>query len=413
MQAEKSSRIDITELKAQMLKKIGPERFKRYFYYLSRFINQKLNKVEFGKLCDQTVGRENLPLHNQIIKSILKNACNAKTPPPVHEVGPTKPAIAAGKSLQVVEDGHGQGEFVQNQSLSVPIWSNGVALPMSLRKGRSVIRDRKLKDRPSPLGLNVKADSASNQSTATDDSGGKTVENGYLIPCDYQRPVHHLQGFAEQPENEERQATKKSADVPGSLRGKDQNYAPVLESGEEVEQGSRLNSARSPLVAPLGVPACSASVSGTRKRLPETSICIPGCYDSGGLPDTEMLRKRMEQIAAEQGLGGVTLQCTNALNNMLDVYLKRLIRSCVELVGARPASNSTKYLAQKRQKLVNGIWPSNHLHMQSGDGTVKEQRSNGYISLVDFKVTMELSPQQLGEDWPWLLEKILMQSFKE
>ncbi|GAB4854547.1 hypothetical protein Ancab_023128 [Ancistrocladus abbreviatus] len=417
MQAEKGLRIDIGELKAQMLKKIGPERFKRYFDCLSRFVNQKLSKIEFDRFCNRILGRENLPLHNQIIKSILKNACSARFPPPVHEVGPKKPVIAAGKSSLGVENAHGQGGLlVPNQTPAMPVWANGAVLSMSPRKVRSGIRDRKLRDRPSPLGLNGKADSASNQSTGTEDSGGKTIENGDLIPFDFQKPVQHLHGPAEQPENEERPKTKKSLKVPGLTHSKDQNNVPTMEDGDEVEQGSHLSFSRSPLLAPLGIPFCSAHVGGICKYLPATSTSnFPGSYDSGGLFDTDTLRKRMELIAAAQGLGGVSMQCANVLNNMVDVYLKQLIRSCVELVRAR-STNSTRYPLQKQQiqgKLMNGLWPSNHLHIQSSFGTVEEWKNYCSISLLDFKVAMGLNPQQLGEDWPLLLEKISLQAFEE
>ncbi|GAB2285870.1 hypothetical protein Dimus_020306 [Dionaea muscipula] len=415
MQAEKSSRIDIAQLKAQMLKRIGPERFKRYFYYLTRFLSQRLSKADFDRLCHWTIGRENLPLHNQLIKSILKNACSAKTPPPVHEVGPTKPAVASGKSSSILEEGHFQGHFVvQNQTLPVPTWSNGVVLPSSPRKS-SGVRDRRIRDRPSPLGLNGKADSASIQSTGMEDSSGRTLENGNLLLCDFQRPMQHHQGLAEQPENEDEQNIK-AVNVCRSLNSKE-DHARVLEDGEEVEQGTLLGFSRSPLLAPLGIPFCSASVGGARKSLHVTNTDnFDGCYNCGVLSDTETLRKHMEQIAAAQGLGAVTMQCANVLNNMLDLYLKRLIRSCVELVGARSGDNTTKYPIQKQQahgRLMNGLWPSNHLHLQSGIRSLDEQKTYGSISLVDFKVAMELKPSQLGEDWPSLLEKISMQSFEE
>lgn len=422
MQPEKSSRTDIGELKAHLFKKVGPDRFKRYFYSLNRFINQKLSKSDFDKSCYRILGRENLPLHNQIIRAILKNACSAKTPPPsVHEAGPAKPAISTGKSLPVLEDGHGPaGVGSQNQSSVAPVWSNGIVLPLSPRKMRSVIRDRKHRDRPSPLGPNGKADSASHQSTATDDSGTKTLENGDLMdftPCDYQRPLQPPRSLAEQPDNEERLMIKKSVDIPGIVRGKDQNNLAAVEDGEEVEQDSRLKVSKSPLLAPLGIPFCSASTGGARKSVPVTHIGdFVSCFDIAGLSDSEMLRRRMEQIAAAQGLGGVSTECANTLNNMLDVYLKRLIRSCLELVGARSTSDTSMYAVQKQQtpsKLINGLWPSNHLHMQSGAPPLGEQRVHRSVSLLDFKVAMELNPQQLGEDWPLLLEKISMQAFEE
>jgi hypothetical protein len=141
-------------------------------------------------------------------------------------------------------------------------------------------------------------------------------------------------------------------------------------------------------------------------------------YDSGELSDSEMLRKRMEQIAAAQGLGGVTMECANRLNNMLDSYLKRLIKSCVELVGARSLHDPRKHPVHKQQaqKVINRMWASNHAHMQSSSGPVEgmqEQRQHSSISMLDFKVAMELNPQQLGEDWPLLLEKICMHSFED
>ncbi|KAA8525780.1 hypothetical protein F0562_007635 [Nyssa sinensis] len=421
MQPQQNSRIDVGDLKVQIVKKIGPERSKRYFFYLNRLLSQKLSKGEFDRLCFRVLGRENLPFHNQFVRSILKNACHAKTLPPVHDVGPTKSAAVAGKNSPSAEDGHEQSVLVvPNQMPSAPIRSNGVVLPISPRKGKSAIRDRKLRDRPSPLGPNGKADSVSHQSMATEDHGMKTVmENGSLTPCDYQRPMQHPQGLAEQPDNG-RPRIKKSTDYPVSLRSKDQIEAAVVEDGEEVEQANHLNISRNPLLAPLGIPFCSASAGGARKVLPVASNGnVVSYFDSGGLSDTGTLRKRMEQIAEAQGLGGVSMECANMLNNMLDVYLKRLIRSCVELVGARSAHGLKKHPAHKQQiqgKHINGMWLSNHLHTQSSGGpaeVMQEQRPCCSISLLDFKVAMELNPQQLGEDWPLLLEKICMHAFEE
>ncbi|KAL7001878.1 hypothetical protein U1Q18_003024, partial [Sarracenia purpurea var. burkii] len=416
-----NSRIDVAGLKAHMVMKIGSERSKQYFYYLNRFLNQKLGKVEFDKLCFRVLGRENLAMHNQFIRSILKNTYHAKTPPPVHKVGPTKSSVVAGKSSPPIEDGHEQsGLVVPNQTPSAPIWSNGVVFPMSPRKGRSAIRDRKPKDQPSSLGLNGKADSASHCSTATEDSVVKTVvQNGNLVLCDYQRPVQRIQGLAEKPDNG-KPSIKRSPDAPFSLFSKDQTEAAIVEDGEEVEQASHLNISRSSLLAPLGIPFCSASVGGSHKPLPSASVSnVVSYFDSGGLSDTETLSKRLEQIALLQGLGGVSIECANVLNNMLDVYLKRLIRSCMELAGVRPGYELKMPPAHKhwtQSKLVNGLWPSNHLHMQSSgmpQEPMPEQRLCSSISLLDFKAAMELNPQQLGEDWPLLLEKICMRTYKE
>ncbi|XP_052209434.1 uncharacterized protein LOC127812908 [Diospyros lotus] len=418
---QQNSRIDVADLKAQIVKKIGPERSKRYFYYLNRLLSQKLSKAEFDRFCFRVLGRENLPLHNQFIRSILNNACHANSPPPVHEVGPTKSAVISGKSSPTVEYGREQsGLVVPNQTPGTPIWPNGVVLPLSPRKGRSAIRDRKLRDRPSPLGPNGKPDAASHQSTPIEEGIIKTgIENGNLVPCDYQRPLQHMQGLAEQSDSGIPRV-RNSTDAPLSLHGKDQYEVAVVADGEGVEQSSRLSISRSPLIAPLGIPFCTASVGGARKALPLGNTSnIVNYFDSGGLSDSETLRKHMEQVASVQGLGGVTVECANTLNNMLDVYLKRLIRSCVELVGVRSGNESKRQSVDKRHiqgKLVNGMWPSNHGHMQRSGGFQEATQGNRptcSISLLDFKVAMELKPQQLGEDWPSLLEKISMNMFKD
>ncbi|XP_057434610.1 uncharacterized protein LOC130727480 [Lotus japonicus] len=420
MQPQQSSRIDLGELKAHIVKKLGVDKSKRYFYYLNRFLSQKLAKNEFDKLCFRVLGRENLPLHNHFIKSILKNASQAKTPPPIQPSGPLKSVDRATDISPGREDGHEQSvASFQNQNQNATIWSNGV-LPVSPRKVRSGIRDRKLRDRPSPLGPNGKVDSVSHQSMGTEDSGSKVdMENGILTPCDYLRPTQHLLAVAELPEDERADAVQRPAEKP-RIHGKGPAEMSIVEDGEEVDQFNRLNFSRSPLIAPLGIPYCSASVGGARKALPVSSIGdFDSCCDSGWLSDTDTLRRRMEQITAVQGLGGVSMECANVLNNMLDVYLKRLIRSCVELVGARSTNDLRKPPAPKQQihgKVINGVRPSNHLHMQNTGGLaepVPEHRPPCSISLHDFKVAMELNPQQLGEDWPLMLEKISMQSFEK
>jgi len=420
MQPQQSSRIDLGELKVQIVKKIGPDNSKRYFYYLNRFLSQKLSKSEFDKLCFRVLGRENLPLHNHFIKSILKNALQAKTPPTVHPSDSSKSGARVTNLSPGGEDRHEQSAAsFQNHNAS--IWTNGV-LPVSPRKLRSGMRDRKLKDRPSPLGPNGKVDSVAHQYTATEDSGSKVdMENGTLTPCDYQRPIQHLQVVSELPEIVMGDGMQGIAENQ-RIRGKGLTERSTVEDGEEAEQLNRLNFARNPLIAPLGIPYCSASLGGARKALPVNSAGdFVSCSDSGRLSDTDTLRRRMEQIAMVQGLGGVSPECASVLNSVLDVYLKRLIKSSVDLVGTRSANEptTTKLLVSKPQipgKLINGMLPHNHLHVQSAGRLAEsepEHRSQFSVSLHDFKVAMELNPKQLGEDWPLQLEKISMQSFEK
>ncbi|KAL4302915.1 hypothetical protein GQ457_10G000150 [Hibiscus cannabinus] len=405
MQPQQGSRIDLAELKAQIVNKVGAEMSKRYFYNLTRFLSQKLSKTEFDKSCHHILGRENLPLHNQLIRSILKNACQAKAPPPV------KSLVQTVKSSPAREDEHQQAGAHPNMDM----WSNGVFPVSSPRKVRSGIRDRKLRDRPSPLGPNGKI-VVLHQSVGKEDNGIKLgMENGHLTPYDHQRSVQHLLAVAEQPEIE-RDGLVCSTRVPST----DQIGGAFVEDAEEVEQANHISLSTSPLLAPLGIPFCPASVGGARKApAVASSGGFISYYDSGSLNDTETLKKRMEQIAAVQGLGGVSVECASVLNNMLDVYLKKLIKSCVDLVGSRSTRELRMHSTHKQRtqgKLVNGMWPSNHLHMQSTSGLTQvshEQGQQRSISLLDFKVAMELNPQLLGEDWPWLLEKICMHSFVE
>lgn len=413
MQPQQNSRIDLADLKAQMLKRIGPDRFRRYFNSLGRLLSQKLSKTEFNKSCCRFIGRENLSLHNQLISSILKNACHSKTPPPIHEGEHFKSPKTGGKGLATIEDNHEKSKFLAcTQS---PGLSNGIILPVSPRKGRSVIRDRKPRDRPSPLGPNGKIDCTSHHLNATEDNGGKIImENGNITPCDFQRPMRIPQGPAEQLESERSfslQRIDESDAVPVSS-----HCSGLMEVAAETDCFSS-----APLLAPLGIPFCSASIGGARKSLPmgsSSSSNFFSYFDSAGLSDTDALRTRMEHIAVSQGLGGVSVECANTLNNMLDLYLKRLIKSCVELVGARSINETKRHLVNKQihGKLINGVLPSNHLHIQGSNSQMefsKEQRTHRSVSLLDFKVAMELNPQQLGEDWPLLLEKICMNSFEE
>ncbi|XP_043711689.1 uncharacterized protein LOC122660445 [Telopea speciosissima] len=431
--SQDQSRINLSDLKAQIVKKLGPERSKLYFHYLNGLLSLKLSKGEFDKLCHRTLGRENLPLHNQLIRSILKNACHSMVPPPDYVKEVRKSALGAGKKSPPREDGYQQSgpSLTPTKSPTPVIWLNG-DVPLHLpQKCKSGIPDRKLKDRPSPLGSNGKVEFPSQQSTTTDDSIKVITENGDFKPCDFHKPAQHHQGLAEQPEIEQKVSLqrphklpriKRSQDDPVSVHSKGQlEVVVVTEGAEEVEQEANISSStRGLLRAPLGIPFCSASIGGALKALPmPNSSSFASYYDSGELSDMEALRKRMEQIAGAQGLEGVSTDSANLLNNGLDAYLKQLIWSCIELVGARSGhepSVRSVYKQQPQGKVINGILPGYQSQMQCSSGPLEgtqEHRSHCPISLLDFKVAMELNPQQLGEDWPLLLEKICMHSFEE
>ncbi|KAJ4812518.1 hypothetical protein LUZ62_025084 [Rhynchospora pubera] len=75
-------RVDLTQLKSLLLKQLGRQKLEKYMYYLKRLLSNKLAKSEFDRLCLTTIGKENLHLHNKLIKSILQNAVSGSGPPP-------------------------------------------------------------------------------------------------------------------------------------------------------------------------------------------------------------------------------------------------------------------------------------------------------------------------------------------
>ncbi|EYU21786.1 hypothetical protein ABFS82_09G079500 [Erythranthe guttata] len=353
-------RINLDELKAQIMKKLGPEGSKQYLYYLHGFLNLKLNKVEFNKLCLRILGRENIPLHNQFIRSILKNACSAKTPPP----------IASHKDDVLKHVTHvGSKETSDHQN------GSHMVLPVSPRKARTGSRDRKSGDRLSALAPYTKI--------GTQSSGSHVVlENGNF-----------------QSSNQESTVVKRLPDGLAPVHSKDQTESVVRNDVEKTA------SARSPLVAPLGVPFGHISIGGARRGLAPASSGKFVREDA--LLDSGTLREQIEQIAVKQGLEGVSADCANILNHGLDSYLKGLIRSCIGLVGAK----NNAHEQNPRTKLINGVKPGHHYQIQNSE--VREQKVNRAISLQDFRVAMEMNPQQLGEDWPLLLEKICTHAFEE
>ncbi|KAF8098382.1 hypothetical protein N665_0268s0051 [Sinapis alba] len=112
---QNSSRSDTSEIKSLIYRQIGSQRADTYFHQLGRFFSSKITKSEFDKFCLKTIGRQHISLHNRLIRSVIKNASVAKSPP-----------------SRYVKKG---GSFVR--------LSNG--------KQSNQIR-RKFRDRPSPLG---------------------------------------------------------------------------------------------------------------------------------------------------------------------------------------------------------------------------------------------------------------------
>ncbi|KAL6584604.1 hypothetical protein OROMI_003893 [Orobanche minor] len=370
------TRINLDELKTQIAKKLGPDGSKQYFYYLHRFLSLKLSKPEFDKLCLRILGQENIPLHNQFIRSILKNAFSAKTPPSAnpHKDDISKPVN--GKDISAINHHHNWPLMSMTHAGS-PGLQNGhdMLLPVSLRKARSGLCDRQARDIRSALGPHGKM--------GFTQSGDFNIvlENGDSNPLQH----HHQVGLVQQ--------VLETENV-GPTPSETDNIAPQ----KDMSVGS-------PIRAPLGVPFCPASIGGARRAMGS----LTGMLCEGALLDSHALRERMEGIAVGQGLEGVSNDCAHVLNHGLDSYLKGLIKSCVDIVGARNKDHA-------HTKLINGVKPGHEywlLNCGSGvrSDVLHKQKIDGRISFQDFRVAMEANPQQLGEDWPLLLEKICAHPF--
>ncbi|KAL8240617.1 hypothetical protein R6Q59_013972 [Mikania micrantha] len=123
------SRINTVELKLQMERILGAQRSEKYFNLLTRYLSLKIQKSEFDKLCIRLIGRENIGLHNELIRAILKNAAVSKTPPP-KQVNHDNPLT--------FKDPNGGLQSICRE-----------VFPQSPRKARTPnLHERKSKDRP-------------------------------------------------------------------------------------------------------------------------------------------------------------------------------------------------------------------------------------------------------------------------
>lgn len=315
---QKFTRVDTVELKAVMFRKIGRRRAEKYFDLLKKLFSLKVGKYEFDKSCVRVLGKENLCLHNQLIRTVLKNSC----------AGTVSPLRVKVHSLNSV--------------------------PFSPRNGRSPAnRDRKILERPSPLGPLGKS-----QQSATE-----------LLSLGSRPPIEVVS----------------------------------VEDGEEVEQAAESPSiqSRSPFTAPLGIlvnksTARKAISGGSQKKFHALT-----CQQTGELPDAKSLMNHLEHKLEMDGFN-ISVDCANVMNNGLDCYLKRLIEPCIQLAGSR----SVKKHPHQRITGLKGMLPVKERFLEKPSNSIN-------ASLLDFRVVMESNPSILGGDWPVLLEKACAHAFEE
>ncbi|KAI4367579.1 hypothetical protein MLD38_023301 [Melastoma candidum] len=280
VQIRQHGRVDIRRLKSMIVSKIGHERAEKYFYQLGRMFTSRISKSEFDKVCIKLIGRETIRLHNDLIRSILKNASCPRECPSANrssKLEQLQPVVGKEKS------------YVQSLS--------GLGFPPSPRKVRSIgNRSCKFRDRPSPLGPHGKTQNVASKESAPN----------------LQSPPE-LQSLGSRP--------------------------PVtsVEDGEEVEQlaGSPGIQSKSLVTAPLGI---SVDFSRSRKVVSEiyrsNKFDTASCQSSGVLPCTNSLKSLMEDKLEMEGIE-VSVGCADLLNNTLNAYLKGLIAPAMSIARSK------------------------------------------------------------------------------
>eukprot|EP00249_Psilotum_nudum_P014327 c24769_g1_i1 orf=258-1604(-) len=439
-------RFNLHDLKSNIVKRVGPDKANQYFKHFRNFISCKLRKPELDKLVILTIGKENVALHNQLIKAVLSNAIRCELPPPPPSFQDTSKPVKGIRRKPLTPSVSNDEGSPQNPTSPAPsVWANGDSFAMSPKKGRSGIRDRKAnKERSSLLGPQGRGET-------TDGLVTKSGANGVFGSLDLSRPLRESHGAAEEPDRElndagmpplKRLKSLANSEVP-VVDFKEEDRLCNVEMNED-DQEEFLRRGSCPISAPLGIPFTPGSVGSARKspfvampRHLTHLLLLDGTetefLDTSDLPDVQTIQKQMDQIAVVEGLQGASRECGSLLSQALEVFLMRLVKASVDLANSRSckeedhATGSDSGLlwgkefkkdlllpAAKVHHGRNGVCPG-HLISTGGTGEVvqnERETSQRCVSLLDFKVAMELNPQQLGEDWPLQLEKISFRLFE-
>eukprot|EP00250_Pteridium_aquilinum_P009672 c18846_g1_i1 orf=733-2055(+) len=407
-------RINVLDLKEHIVKRVGVQRANRYFAHLVCFLSSRLTKPELDKLVVVTIGKENVALHNQLVKAILSNAVKGKAPPPL----PPSPSQHCVK----FSSKHQSPSVTSNRTIphtSPSTLSNGDSFLSSPRSARSTARHSRDRDyRVSPLGHS----------------------EAHSAP-DLSQPVQQLDVAAKQLDAESNSSLEPPAkrarieclasDDSGSaidsevIGGEESIF--LKEEREEILPRLSFGSS---IKGSLGLPFCSESRNSGRRpafcAFPAQFLRQGGLDDDilgvSDLPDGDMMHSLIDQTAVGEGLEGASRECADVLNLALDGYLRRLIKSCGAVAGERAG------LVQERTSQGGSIWDKNvnggtmklgqgmnGVHMGPSVELVKKdiQNAEPVISLTDFKVALDMNPWQLGNDWTVQLEKISFRIFDQ
>lgn len=334
--------IDMLEQKLQIETRLGSVKACKYFELITKLLSLRISKHEFDRLCVATVGRHNVHLHNHFIRSILNKACLSKIPLP------RKGKLEGSLSVNT-PNGYQKSKL---QLLCKDF-------PQSPRKSRTPnMRDRRFRDHPRPHGKN--------HNIAYEDSVPKIHE---------QQSTIDLHSLGSRP--------------PLSV-----------EDGEEVDQDSGSPSiySRSPVRAPLGIPIKTHRAKYCLGKGSASGSSTNTCQSIGQLPDTCSLITRLEQKGEMEGFK-ISADSVNLLNNALDVYLKRLIKPCLDLAVSKSVDKFSPL-----EPGLKGMPMSRYM---------KNPTESVSASISDFQAAMELNPFILGEDWPLHLEKVFFLALEE
>ncbi|KAI5069831.1 hypothetical protein GOP47_0016132 [Adiantum capillus-veneris] len=389
-------RINVLDLKALIVKRIGVQRAKRYFVHFVRFLSSRLSKVELDKLVIATIGKKNVVLHNQLVRAILSNAVKGKVPPPL-------PPSSSEQFEKFSSKYQSPSVTSYHPHTSPSTVSNGDSFLSSPRSLKSTARQYRDRDyRVSPLG-HSEAHSAPNVSHSVQQS-----------------EVAAKQLDAESNSSLEPPAKRARVDCPAS-----DDSPSVIESevlGGDVSCFDKQETKEGPLLGTFvkgSVGFSSYFTSGNRSRRP--SFCaLPAHFlrrqdglenyfsGSDDLPDSDLMHGLVEQTAIREGLEGASRESAEVLNLALDAYIKKLIQSCVREHTGRGHLNKFQGFFPRDNRGAMKL--EQERSPQPPVSLVKEEHS---ISLTSFKVAMDMNPQQLGSECAVQLEKMLFRVFDQ
>jgi len=171
-------------------------------------------------------------------------------------------------------------------------------------------------------------------------------------------------------------------------------------AGKEVGRDSESPAIiRSPIRAPLALPTYGNSAQRLAHKGLPSGIVTDTCESIGYLHDTHSLMKRLEHNLETEGCN-ISADAANVLNKALDVYLKRLIKPCLDLAASKSVNKFSGHI----QPGMNNL-PQNRI--------VQQLIGSASASISDFRTAMELNPTILGEDWSLHFEKVCFRASEE